>query len=351
MNAAATLSPDQILGLTSPTQIFSSDPDANDAAWKRLASKWHPDKAPAAEGPLHSRVFAHLKSLYEKAVEMTSAGVWGNRSLIHFDTSRDTVINLAYIREETVDGFGTQFIGKSRVCYLVPDSNEDLVGVWSKNLERMAAEAHKYQATHLRATLESMDAHLGNVALKDGSRLVTVLKDPEFLCLKHVLEKGPLPAEHATWIMTRLYNLAAMMQEENVPNLDLSARSVFIHPLNHSVFLSDGWQYAQKFRSTVLAIPARTARLCPTIVSSGQATIGHVLTLIQALGRECLGSPSDAHLLGRKDVPAPMKSWITSMAGGDAVKESIAWSSVKDRSFGPPKYVKLELTETDVYGV
>lgn len=338
----------RILGLTSYTEVFPSNKDGAERVARKLYSVWHPDRWPAEQQDEAKRVFQHIKDLYEKALTNLRAGVWGSSHVQHFQ-SKDREFSLSYLRREGVPGFGAQYISRSRVTYEVPSSNADLMDLWISNLGKLkrGPTSEMKEDQHLR-TATQLD--YGTLPLKDGGYLLYVTKDPDLFCLKHVLEKkGSLDPKHVAWILTRLLNLACLMQVSGVPNLDLTSRSVFIQPRTHSLVLMDGWQFVGGFSQKPLAIPARTARLCPTMASKGTVTYSHILTLIKVLGMECLGDPSGALLLTNKQVPEEMKKWLLSGPLGDAIKELGAWEEAKRKSFGAPTWVAFDATESMLY--
>lgn len=336
-----------ILGMTSPTQLFPNSMAEAEKSWRKLVQLWHPDKHPAT-ARLATEVMIKIKSLYEKAESQIQAGVWGTGKFIKFET-KDSFVNFTYLEQDEIQNFGTQYTGRRFVVYHIPDSNLDMVKIWLLNTDKFHSPTLDDKSQkNFQAQLAARPTEF---KLKDGSVLLAVPKLPEFLCLKHVLNKrGALEPVHVAWIMSRLTVLGMLMKDRDVPNLEIVSASVFINPGTHEAFLASGWQYALNFDQKALAAPQKLARLCPKIAVSHNAQCMHGTTMIKALGRECLGDSVGVMLLQRKDVPAPFTAWLNSPSTNDSHAEARKWERAKLASF-EKQFIDLTLTEKEVYGL
>lgn len=346
-DTAAALSADFILNIKSYTQLFNPNLSETVRIYRKLSSKWHPDRKDGAEKTLAEQVFSHLSVLYAEAKQSIEADTWGGKGVIFALLSGTSELRVNFLKEELVPAFGTQYIGRDSVHYLVSSSEADLVEVWIKNIAKFKAGV-KISSTLERVFAATTLAAPEVTKIKSGL-LVKVPKNDKYLSLKHCLTAKPIEIRHVVWIISRLMNLACFMQTRDAPNLDICTRSVFINPETHDAFLADGWQYADSFRHKALAAPAKLLKLCPDLTVSKQVQPRHVIAQIKALGRECLGDPIGVNLQFRKDVPKPFGKWLISPGEDDCIKAFSIWDKVKVDSFGPPKFIDLHLTEKDVY--
>jgi hypothetical protein len=332
----------QILAMTGPTELFSSDLVQTIERWRQLRKIWHPDRA--KDPALATQVFTQIKHLYELAQEHIHAGVWGLTKIVSFE-GKTSKFSMGYFKSNEVEGFGTQYVGRHSILYYIPDSNEDLIKVWVENCKKLTSSSPDI----VKEFSHQFNAKPRIEQVSDGF-IAHVQKDPGYLNLQHILEKGPLDPKHVAWIMSRLINLSCMMQHKDVPNLGITPRSIFINPALHSLILADGWQYAEKFFKKALAAPGKVGRLCPDLMTSHEPKPSHIVVQIKAVGRDCLGDSVGINLSKNKALPKPFAAWLNMKpTSADCIKEFSVWESVKKASFGPPKFIHWELTEKDVY--
>lgn len=342
------MSPAQILGIKSHTQLFPKDLLEVKRVWRKLAMQFHPDRN---GGDVEANsAFAHLKGLYEKAVEQIEQGIWLGVNSISFEGKKSR-IQFDYLKESMVQDFGTKYIGRGRIIYKTTDSNLDLCKVWVQNSAKILKNAPPKsmdKGTYLEAQAEVVPVV---VELEGDEVLVIVTKNPEYLCASHILQAtGPLHPRHVTWILSRLYTLSCLMQVADVPNLSISTDSLFVNPRNHLVILTEGWQYAESFKEKALACPRRLTRLCPDLSLDGVPKPKHVLLQIKALGRELLGDPIGVNLGKIPDMPKELAKWLNdSNVASSCIKEYEHWKKLRETLFGKRMFFPWNLTEGDVY--
>ncbi len=66
-----------------PELLFTEDPDAAKAEYRRLVSKWHPDQNPMVD----ESVMAHVNVLYNLAVLRLATDSWVTPCMIVFKTT------------------------------------------------------------------------------------------------------------------------------------------------------------------------------------------------------------------------------------------------------------------------
>jgi hypothetical protein len=330
-----------ILAMNSPADLFVFNSDETKSRWNHLRSLWHPDRHDDKD--LANQVFIKVKTLYETALKHISAGLWGSGTIAVF-AGKTSDYSMMYLRQNDIEGFGTQYVGRNEILYDVPDSNEDLIKVWVEN-----HKALRVTEPALNKEFHDQFQAVPLVVEYLNGLLVNIKKPPEYLNLAHVLANGPLDPKHVAWIMSRLLSLGCLMEYRNIPNLAITPQSIFIDPAQHSVILLHGWQYAKKFYEKAVAAPRKVLRQCPDLAVTEEPKPIDMLIQIKAVGRECLGDPIGVNLHKLAHVPKPLTTWLNIRPNKTCKSEFNAWEGVKKASFGLPRFIELNLTEKDVY--
>lgn len=340
----------EILALTYP-QMFPANFAGVLHIARALQSLWHPDRN-LTDVSLANDVSAHINALKLKADEALEAGVWGNSFSRTVETAASTLF-FKYSGQENLPGYGVQYFNKTRTFFEVAPGNDDLMEILENNLVWLKNSLTPAMAKvyHLRTACDLSwgERKLVSDGKATGGRLV-YFTTAGFISLKAILDKrGPLDPVHFAWIMTRLHDLCCMMQISGVPNLNISTSSILINPTEHSVMLVDGWQYAKGFAQKAVALPGRTSRLCPGLAAGKAVAMRHMMALVKAVGRECLGDPSGVKLLADKSLPQGLAKWLADGCPDDAIKALDVWKKVRNEAFGPSKFVPLNLKYEDIY--
>lgn len=342
------MTPAEVLGIKSHTSLFPQDALQVKQFWRKLAMQFHPDRNGGDSAA--SSAFTHLKNLYEKALEQLAAGIWLGVNSVHFE-GRSSRIQFDYLKVSDVPDFGTRYTGRTLVIYKTVDSNLDLCDVWVSNHKKLLNNAPR-KAIEKGSYLEGqVEVSPTIVELEGGEVLVIVRKPSEYLSAADILQvRGPLHPRHVTWILSRLYNLSCLMEVSDVPNLSITAHSLFVDPARHLAILTEGWQYAKGFKEKALACPQKFGRLCPDIKVEGNPRLKHISRQIKALGRELLGDPIGVKLGDIPDMPKKLVKWLND---SDEAKSCIAeyerWIKLRETLFGKREFFPWDLKEKDVY--
>lgn len=338
-------SADEILRITDPFVLFH--PESLREDYGRLAKRWHPDRH--GNSVESNRVMSHINALYQQALAMVQSGIWvasGSLSLLATDRRR----HCFRFRVSRSFELGTMYIGDGMVLYLVAAAHRDLfenavkvVSGFRYAGEAMRREVQRY-LPEIMATFETADGRLGMV----------VRKTPDLLLLRDVLRHygGRLPDRHAAWILSSLHNLACYLDYAGLSHNAISLDTYFISPPLHNGALLGGWWYAVPQGERLLAVPADVYAVLPPKVR--REKVGSILTdleLIRRVGRELLGDPDGSRLADMGAAPKPMIEWLRGAPLANAVEDYAAWCRVLTASFGPRKFVKMDLTPDLLYGI
>ena len=342
MNAAEILS----IGEGEALSLFPGPKSSIKKRFRELAQSWHPD---VSANPKAHQVFAHISRLHDIAVgramptagstpKPSSAKTWkvvGGGEIVvrpkavHRGALGDIVVTSGTVAYETVTGF------------------EDVAEAEAKAVAsfRFAGDAMKKGLEHF---LPRMHRRIDAVGMK-----VNVFKRPSDTVLLTDLARhmgGRVPPKHVAWIVSSLANLACYLNWLGVSHGAISPENVLVSPAMHSVILVGGWGYSTRFGERPVALPERTLSLVPRLAVAGEKADRKVdLALIRATAQELLGTSGSGGLALMKDVPDAMRMWLSLPPGEDAVEDYSSWEKCLVESFGPRKFVKMEVNPADVY--
>ena len=335
---------EQILAVSRPQALFSGATDVATAEYRTLAKAWHPDRC---SDPRASEVFAHVKDLYDEAIKRLAEGRWEGAGRVVLATERGTSMPVDYQASAAFE-LGRQYVSAARVVYVVEAPHRLLVTRASERLQRGFTYPSDRVAKDISRCLPlSCERH----ALAGDAHALMVPKTNDLLLLRDVLQffGGHMDARHVAWVLSALYNLVCYLSHAGIVHHAISPDTVFVSPKYHSVALLGGWWYAVDAGQPVTVVPARTHAYLPWKVRiSKRADPLTDLELILATGRELLGDLAGATLTPSA-APKAMLSWLSMASTGTAFAAYKAWDVVLAASFGPRKFVPLDITADQVY--
>lgn len=346
MNHLATLSAESLLAipLSAPERLFAGDEAQARQEFRTLVSIWHPDRCRQAEA---TEVFQHLNRLYDAATDKLQRGIWQTADLLTLRAKDGTRYEISYRREHEFE-LGRLFIGTETVTWLVGKEHADLfqnalavINGLPFADRRMAAEIQP-ALPEIAAWFETSD-HLALV----------MRKAPDLLLLRDMLDHfgGQMDARHVAWIISSLLNLVCYLDYAKLAHNAILSNAVFISPQQHSSALLGGWWYAVRQGQPMRAAPAMTVQYAPPdAIARKRGDLRTDLELVRAVGRELLGDISGARLARDKAAPQPMLDWLRLPAGRSPLHDYQTWQrQVLKASFGERRFVKLNLSTTDLY--
>lgn len=328
-----------------PERLFTGELTTMKLEWKHLRSKWHTDHSGRND------VFQHVKILFEKAELKMLNGVWEVPGEFRFTDITGFSAIVQHVKKRTFE-LGDYYIGKSDITYSIDKSNKDLVNAAQYVIKGLTFK------TDIEQKLESFFPlkPAGNTTVYETADrlIVRTGRVRESICLRDLLEHqgGKIDPKHVAWIISRLYNFACYLQVNKLTHNDFSLDSLYVTPDDHNVSLIGGWWYSRIVGEKLLAASSNTVKLIPmSILSKKMADPVIDLNLIRGVGRALLGDVVGTTLVRDKTLPKPMVAWLLGASAGDARKEYKTWhDKVLVDSFGPRKFVKLDVTFDNVYG-
>ena len=341
------LSASEILSIKEPGILFTGNADTIKAEYSELAKIWHPDHNRNSRES--TAVMAHINLLYQKGIELLRSGSWVKPGFISFPSKDGRIYEIKFRICHDFE-LGTMYIGNKVVAYLISDAHRDLFENAQKIIkgfkyanDEMRTEVSRY-LPKIIATFETKDNRLGMV----------IEKSPDLLLLRDVFDfyKGKIPGRHVAWIQSTLHNLACYLDFAGLSHNAISLDTYFISPQLHGGALLGGWWYAVPQDSKLIGVPATTYSIMPPKIKDKKyGSILIDLELIRSIGRELLGDRNGTKLLEMNAAPSQMVNWLRGAASTDALADYSKWKEVLEKSFGPRKFIEMDLTADLVYPI
>lgn len=342
MDIANTLSAADILALPEQDarKLFAGEAGALN--YRRLLRRWHPDRNPDLKA---GDVFVQVQRLYGRARGLP--GKQAGRSHLLFTTNDGKTFRFAPLREQEPFELGSVLLGRGKIAFLIQPDHRKMAEQTCLRLKTL-----KYSSAEMRTQLAPSIPLLHSALAGPKGTLILLEKEPDEIRLSdlttHLLSSGKtIEAVHVGWILNCLYNLACYLSHAKVAHHAITPENIWINPAAHSVRLVGGWWYCREFGDTVHFLPASAAAAAPRSYLEKKTSSARLdLELIKMVGRHCLGDSSGMNLAG---APPAITQFLRLPATTAAVEEYRAWKGALLSSFGPPKFVPLEVSHSDVY--
>jgi hypothetical protein len=185
-----------------------------------------------------------------------------------------------------------------------------------------------------------------------GETVVVADRHADLFLLKDVLKyfDGKVPPKHVAWILNTLYNLCCYFSYTGITHNSIMLDTYFINPKQHSGSLLGGWWYAIPRHDPIVMVPAQIYSILPVKVkNSKRSSVETDLESVKLIGRQLLGDPSGMKLSDDKNVPEPMIQFLRDISSNDAVSEYKRWGEALKASFGPRRFVEMQIDPNAFY--
>lgn len=178
---------------------------------------------------------------------------------------------------------------------------------------------------------------------KEGYRCFAVKKLSSIYPLECINNyyHGRIPKEHIAWIITRLLNIVYLLNSQNLSSNSILLDRCFINPEQHTVHLY-GMFYINHFNEkTPNLLKSNFKFLDRDIANSGISCQKIDIDSIKHLGFLLYGFSANT----------PMGRFFQSETENNPDMQKILdeWEQVKKETFGPPKFIEMNLDETKIY--
>jgi hypothetical protein len=344
---AEQITADQLLGIpqAEPERLFSQcNKDQVKKEYRQLAMLWHSDHN---KDPRATNVMQRITELYDKANDKIDQGKWEIPNTLIFETADGKKKKLSYLKKVPFE-LGQMYIADASVTFVVDKSERALY-----DNAKSIISGFKYPDDKMRPKLQRVLPQIKHHFETPDKLIMVVNKDPDEILLADILrhEKGKIDPKHAAWIISRLHNISCYLEWAGLTHNAMSIDTCFISPKDHRVNLLGGWWYACKEGAKLKALPPRTVAVAPpTLLDKPIATKSTDMTLVRAVGREILGDATGRTLIGSKDIPKKIISWVNGASSGDAQEDFRVWSKeILTSSFGARRFVEMKIAPNDIY--
>ena len=315
--------------------LYTNNPDKAKEEHKQLAKMYHPD---GNKHQLARQAFENITNLYGRAEKLFELGRWESSNSIDFDTKDGKRKNLKFIKECPFE-LGTQYISSTIVTYVLDAQNKKY---FDNAIKRVGAIRYDNDAMNKAFSLYFPE-FMETFETADGKWVLVIKKTKDVLRLKDVLDyfKGNINDKHVAWMMSRLNNLCCFIEHNSMSHNGISLDNCFISPEYHSVVILGGWWYCVEQDGKMIGVQKQVYDIMTPIAKTNK--IGSITTDLESV--KLIGRT----LLGATKAPDSFRSWLDSGSSGDAKNEYTKWSQALDKSYGERKFIKLDLTEKDVY--
>jgi hypothetical protein len=332
------------IGASEAAKLFPGNDKQVRRRYVELVRAWHPD---TNHDPQAGRVFAHLHHLHDivtgKARPHAAAGAPIERRWKRKDGG-ETVVRAKAIHQRAT---GDVIVTAKTVAYEAVAGYEDIA-----NAEAARVDSFRFADDGMRKGIEKFLPKLERRIDAVGVSVNVFSRPGDTVLLADLARHmgGRIPPAHVAWIVSSLLNMANYLNWLGLSHGAISPDHVLVCPAMHSIVLVGGWGYATPFGKRPSALPAETLSLVPRLAVPGE-TVGPALdlTLVRAVAKELLGSSAGGGLAMMKDVPDALRTWLTMPPAATALEDYRSWEECLTKSFGPRKFVRMEVNPADVY--
>ncbi len=344
MRNATALTTADWLALTdrSARDIFPGSAAEIQALYRKLIQRWHPDRNP---DPQAKDVFVRIQTLHTLAL-----GPAASKAVVSFETTdQDGRVFRFQGAAQAPFELGQWGRASNTLAYRVNPENQDLFENHTRVVKglRFASEA-------MRKGLEPLLPKIVGAPWGPTGGLMVIKHDPQAIRLRDLYEhtkdaQDRMDPLHVAWIISGLFNVACYLENQGLAHHAIDLDTVWVVPERHEVALLGGWFYAQAFGRPIVALPTASVAMAPaSYLANKRAEQGFDLELVRALGRELLGDRRGQRLT-EKQAPLPFIRFLQLPGAATAVDDYRGWKEALKASFGPPKFVPMNVSVSHVY--
>lgn len=178
---------------------------------------------------------------------------------------------------------------------------------------------------------------------REGYRCFAIKKPRDIYPLECINNyyNGRIPKEHIAWIITRLLNATYLMSSQDLSCNSIILNRCFIGPSQHTVHLY-GMFYVNHFgEKTPKLLTSNFKFLDRETANAGISCRKIDIASIKHLGFLLYGFSADT----------PMGQFFQSQTPENPDMQQILdeWEEVKRETFGPPKFIDMDINESKIY--
>lgn len=261
-----------------------------------------------------SQMLNYLKNIHnisetDPSVDM----IWSMAEKESFETKEGTPITINYINSAE-DGHATMYVTRSAVLYLFPRAYAKEAELMQNGLSML-----KFPEADIKGLGRCFPTLTGRFELKNGDILLSFAREATVFPLSIY---GALPAHHVAWIISRMENIACVLEYSHLYHHDISINSIFINPVTHEAVLYGGWWNAGIKNSSLLSA----------------LTVNKDLVDIRKTAKTILGYNGGT-------VPRELEVFLDERPSRDAFDDFAVWDEVIEKGFGGRHFHKMSVDD------
>ena len=193
---------------------------------------------------------------------------------------------------------------------------------------------------------------------KEGSFIIIVNKPCPIYPVKEILKYfgNKIKPEYVASILTRLYYFEVYLEVSGFMHNGITIDNLFFAPGRtvkegakfdihdmRIVGVYGGWFYSTESSEKIIGVPKEVYEIMPAECKKSCYSSYKVdLLSIKRLARKLLGDSTGSNLEG---IPKAFAEWVTNFSTEkNAYEELCAWEEVRNRSFGKPRFVEMDVS-------
>lgn len=256
------------------------------------------DKELAGYKEFRSKMLQYLASVADSKEKSSDEDyLWQMAETIVFTTKDETDITIKYLYEGIDNGIKF-YAAKGSVIYVFPQFKSVYADKMLKAINTIT-----YPQADLKELNRCVPDYQGRYELKGGDIMLVFAKPDNMFPLPLF---GNLPYEHVAWIVSRLENIACLLNYNDVCHGNITPDTIYINPKTHEASLMGGWWTLSSF----------------TMLNKKDD-----LKCIRKTAKQLLGK-------SYSDIPKMFKEFIEGAPKEDAYKDFEYWDKVIEEGLG-----------------
>ncbi len=337
----------EILACTKPGDLFISDDEkVIKNTYIELCKKYHPDNActrrdsDSLSEEDNAKVMSKINELYVLAMLMSKKGIWEKTGFIKIRKSEAKAYEIRYSSDYSFE-LGHVYLTKRKIIYVIASDKKKYADNLVDNLKKI-----KYRNSKMQENFSSSMPNIYDYFVDATGRPIIIMDKAEgYYPLREVVQYygGKLDPRHVAWIISRLSNIACLLDVNDMTSNGLSIDNLLVSPVDHGIAIHGAMFYMQSVGNKMIGTVGDVFEIMPSKVKGNkEASIDTDLESIKMIGRELCGEKNVVKFRELGDVPASMKAFLTKGAGRDAYAEFQCWDRSLRESFGARRFVKMD---------
>lgn len=332
------LTRDSILKIptNNPGALFDHDPDQRKIQYHTLIKQWHPDITHGDD-----EVFIHIQKLYQAA----EAGKWDSYETLSIRLPDNKGFDIKYLAKHEFE-LGAVYVSSKILTWFIKKEYEDLARNGIRTINNI-----KYPDERIKKEHQKYIPIIKHVADTEDGLYIVMSKDEDLILLDDLIKHlGRIPPKHMAWMVSSLLNILCFYQITGLTHNGLTTNSVLVNTKKHAAFPFGGWWYAKKVGSDLKFLPPKIHAVAPPDILAQKITkISTDLASVKLIARTCIGDSTGAMLNNTSDIPKPLANWLRLPPHNDAIEEYTLWGKVLKDSWGPRRFLELNVDPSAIY--